>query len=158
MISYLTRLNLYLKWFGIFKIPLVFFVNPKILQCNDHLIRVKIRLGRKTRNHLGSMYFGVLATGADVTGGILAMSIAQRKQQKISMVFKSVAGEFLKRPEHDVEFVCKDTQLIESMLDESKETGQRINKDIEVIATCPETFQSEPVARFTLTLSIKHLG
>lgn len=154
---YLTKLNLYLKWFGFFRIPLIFFVNPKIIQLDDELIRVKIKLNRKTKNHLNSMYFGVLATGADITGGMLAMAIAQRKKQKISMAFKSVSGEFIKRPEHDVEFDCKDVQLIDAMLDESKLTGQRINKVIQIVATCPKKSLQEPIAKFALTLSIKHL-
>ncbi len=46
------------------------------------------------------MYFEiVLAVGADVAGGFLAMSKSQQQGEKISLAFKEVTGNFLKRPE-----------------------------------------------------------
>jgi hypothetical protein len=41
------------------------------------------------------------------------------------------------------------------MLLTSEQEQRRVNKDVNIIATCPETFGSEPVATFVLTLSIK---
>ena len=47
--------------------------NPKIVQISDESLEIKIRLNRRTKNHLNSMYFGTLSIGADITGGFLAM-------------------------------------------------------------------------------------
>ena len=59
--------------FGILKIPVLFFLKPRVLQVDIEKTEVMIKLNRKTKNHLGSMYFGVLAAGADVAGGLLAL-------------------------------------------------------------------------------------
>ena len=72
-ISQKLKANFFIKILGFTKIPLMLFCNPKIIEFDDEKVIVKIRLKRKTKNHLGSMYFGVLAVGADVTGGFLAM-------------------------------------------------------------------------------------
>lgn len=148
-------MNLFLKLFGIRKVPLIAFVNPKIVECNPSRVAVKIKLNRRTKNHLNSMYFGALAIGADIAGGFLAMFIADHRKLKISLAFKAVTAEFIKRPERDVLFTCEDGELIEKMIVQSMDDGSRINQEVNIIATCPESFGTEPVATFTLTLSIK---
>ena len=69
--------------------------------------------------------------------------------------FKDVQGEFLKRPEADVQFDCAAGEEIDAMIDESLATGQRVNRPIQVVATCPSLNGDEAMARFVLTLSIK---
>jgi len=101
------------------------------------------------------MYFGVLTVGADVAGGFLAMNKAKESGHNISLAFKHVEGEFLKRPEADVVFTCKDGDLIDDMLSEAINSGDRINNTVKIIATCPAISAEEIMARFYLTLSIK---
>ena len=101
------------------------------------------------------MYFGALAVGADVAGGFLAMSKASNQGEKISLAFKGVKAEFLKRPEADVHFVCHDGDVIDRMLQQTLETGERVNQDVRITALCPTLHESEPMAQFDLTLSIK---
>ena len=67
--------NLFLKAFAAFKIPLILFLNPTILQLDENIVRVRIKLSRRSKNHHGSMYFGSLAVGADVAAGALAMKL-----------------------------------------------------------------------------------
>jgi len=55
---------------------------------SDSKLEIKIKLNRRTKNHLNSMYFGVLAVGADVTGGFLAMNYIQASKSKINLIFK----------------------------------------------------------------------
>ena len=153
----LTKMNIFLKLFGLSKVPLIAYVNPKIIACDGQKVVVKIKLNRKTKNHLNSMYFGALAIGADISGGFLAAQIANEKKIRMSLAFKSMQADFLKRPEKDVLFTCLDGELIQQMLAESQETKKRINKDVNIVATCPDTFGDEPVATFILTLSIKVL-
>ena len=79
--SNLFKTNLYLKTFGFFKIPLIFYVNPKVILLNSEEIKVAIPLNRRTRNHYGSMYFGALAVGADISVGLFAMSLVKKAAQ-----------------------------------------------------------------------------
>src|SRR4051812_37497364 len=102
------RETLVLRSFGFFKIPLLFFVSPSVVELTDEKCVVKIPLNRRTRNHLGSMYFGTLAIGADCAGGLIAMRLIQAEKAKVSLVFKDFKAEFLKRPEGDVHFTSED--------------------------------------------------
>jgi acyl-coenzyme A thioesterase PaaI-like protein len=66
----LGKMRLLLRLMGLFQIPLLAFVKPRILVINDEKCVVKIRNRRRVKNHLKSMYFGALCVGADVAGGL----------------------------------------------------------------------------------------
>ena len=100
------------------------------------------------------MYFGVLAVGADVTGGFLAMNYIQASKSKINLIFKDFHADFLKRAEDDVHFVCEDGIAIQNLVRDAEETGERQNLSVQIVATVPK-ISDEPVAKFILTLSIK---
>ncbi|MBL4831473.1 MAG: DUF4442 domain-containing protein [Aliivibrio sp.] len=151
----LFKSNLMLKMFGFFKVPLIFWCKPKIIAMDEQTLAVKIPLLRRNKNHLNSMYFGVLAVGADVAGGFLAFHKANNCGRKISLAFKDFDAKFLKRPEADVVFTCSEGQVIDQMLTETFHSKERINKPVQIVATCPSISGDEPVALFTLMLSIK---
>ena len=89
---------------GLVKIPIIGFVKPKLIELNDEKARVKIRLRRRTKNHLNSMYFGALAVGADVAAGLHAFYFAGKMGKKVSFAFKGMSVEFLMRAESSVVF------------------------------------------------------
>ena len=149
-----TRENLALRWFGLTKIPLLLYVGASVIDVSPQHMVVRIPLRRRTKNHLGSMYFGVLCAGADCAGGILAMSLIRRQPERISLVFKDFNAEFLKRAEGDVDFCCTQGKEITGLVARAAASGERVERQIEVIATVP-TLSDEPVARFKLTLSLK---
>lgn len=93
--------------------------------------------------------------GADVAGGFMAMSKAEQRGEQISLAFKEVEGKFLKRPEADVHFICRDGDLIDQMLDKTIATGERVNQEVSITAICPTLHGDEPMAEFKLTLSVK---
>jgi len=72
LISGLRKINLYLSLLSFWKIPLLFYCRPRIISIDDTTIKVKIKLKRKVKNHLGSMYLGALTIGADITSGYFA--------------------------------------------------------------------------------------
>ena len=149
------KANMALRLFAWRYIPVIGFCAPVIEEMNAKALRIRIPLGWRTRNHLGSMYFGALATGADLVGGLLVMEKGRARRKKVHFAFKDVQGEFLKRPEGDVQFDCAAGEAIDAMIDESLATGLRINRPIQVVATCPSLNGDEAMARFVLTLSIK---
>ncbi|MBL4624314.1 MAG: hypothetical protein JKY42_04140 [Flavobacteriales bacterium] len=155
MFSPLFKANLRLSAFTFWKIPMVFFCRPKILQQDDIRTVVKIKLRRKTKNHLNSMYFGVLAVGADITGAFTAFDKAQAMGKPVSLAFKDFHADYYMRAVGDVYFTCDDGKLIDKMLAETFETGERVNKPVTVTARCPD-ISDDDVAKFTLTLSLKY--
>ena len=140
--------------FGLTRIPLIFYCRPKVVSISNARLEVKIKFNRRTKNHLNSMYFGVLSVGADVTGGFLAMKFIQESQSRISLIFKDFHADFLKRAEGDVHFICEDGAEIKDLINVAEETGERQNLPLKITATVP-SISNEPVAKFILTLSIK---
>ena len=140
--------------FGLMRIPLIFFCRPKVVSISDTKLEVKIKLNRRTKNHLNSMYFGVLSVGADVTGGFLAMKLIRNNQSRISLIFKDFHADFLKRAEGDVHFICEDGLAIKNLVEVVEQTGERQNLPLHITATVP-SISNETVAEFILTLSLK---
>lgn len=144
-----------LRAFGLLKIPMLFFVAPQVVEMTDERCIVKVKLRRRTRNHLGSMYFGVLAAGADCAGGLIAMRFIRRQDSRISLIFKDFHADFLKRAEGDVLFTCTEGKAVENLVLRVAETGIRESMPVPIVATVPSKFGEQAVARFTLTLSLK---
>jgi acyl-coenzyme A thioesterase PaaI-like protein len=150
-----VRNTAYLRAFGLFKVPLIFFTRPTVVELGDRRAIVRIPFLRRNRNHLGSMYFGVLCTGADCAGGIMAMRAIERSGKDVSLIFKDFKAEFLKRAEGDVHFTCEDGEAVSAFVDKVVASGERMNMPVHVVATVPSRMGTEPVARFELTLSLK---
>lgn len=147
--------TLFVQLFGLTKVPMIFFVGPRVLKMDDAECIIKIPLNRRTKNHLNSMYFGVLSTGADIAGGLVAMNEIKNSKQKISLSFKDFHAEFLKRAHGDVHFVCKDIPAIKSFVAKVCSSSERHQMPVNISAYVPSINPNEEVARFTLTLSLK---
>ncbi len=137
------------------KVPMMSYAGITPITVNETYCVVKIPLCEKTKNHLNSMYFGALAVGADGAGGVLALYHIFVSRKNISLVFKDFSAEFLRRPEADVYFTCRDGSAIAKAIQETLETEERVNIPLTIIATTPTLSGDEPVAKFILTLSLK---
>jgi len=144
--------RLLLKIYFATKIPMIFFCKPKIIKSSTEKVVVKIPFMRRNKNHLGSMYFGALSVGADLSAGLLAVNCIRRKKSKAKLVFKDFTADFLKRPLSDVYFEAtnKDSS-IDKLVEENINSAKRVSFPINVKAIC----DNEIVATFTLTTSIK---
>jgi len=141
-----------LFFLGLIKIPVIGFVRPKLMYVDDDSMEVKIRLSRRTKNHLNSMYFGALTVGADVAVGIHAFYFTEQLGSKVSLAFKGIKGEFHKRAESHVTFKSLQGKLIRKALADSKKKEERINVPIEVTAVDEN---NEVVATFEMLLSLR---
>ena len=153
--SQARKATFFIRIFGFLKVPLIFYCKPKVLSISEEKVEVKISLNRRTKNHVNSMYFGVLALGADVTGAMIAMDIIKKSNYKINLLFKDFHADFLKRAEGDVHFVCNDGNKIKSLIQEVISKGERCNTTVNVNAFVPSKFKDDPIAKFMLTLSLK---
>ena len=145
-----------MKWnlflLGKLKIPMLSYTGVKLIELNDNEAKVSIKLKRRTKNHLNSMYFGALAVGADVAGGIHAFYYAEKMNKKISFAFKGMNAQFIKRAETDCFFVSNDGKKVEAAVLLSIKTQERVNETTKVIAY---NFANEVVAEFEMIVSIK---
>lgn len=146
--------TLFIRAFALRYIPMIGYCRPSVIELSEERVEIKIPLTRKTKNHWGSMYFGALAVGADIAGGFLAMHIIRERKTKVSLVFKDFKAEFLKRPMGDVHFISSQGAGIKELVEQAIASGERVSMPVEVTAVVPSE-SSEPVAKMTVTLSLK---
>jgi hypothetical protein len=114
-----------------------------------------VPLNWRTKNHFKCLYIGAYAVGADVAGGLLAMQVA--RGQNVGLIFKDLQADFIARGESDVVFTCEEGAAIRAAVDHAGKTGERVNLPVRIVATAPATRGDKPVAKLTLTLSLKRL-
>jgi len=147
--------TIYVRLFGLIKVPLIFYVSPQVIKLDDNECEVKIPLSRKTKNHLNSMYFGVLCTGADIAGGLVAMNEIEKSGKKIALSFKDFKADFLKRAHGDVHFRCTQSKEIKKFVQDVIQSKERMNFPVQIEAVVPSKPEDGVVATFVLTLSLK---
>ena len=147
--------SLFLTFYGWAKIPLIGFCSPKVIEASDQRTVLKIKLGYRTRNHLGVMYFGALAIGSELCIAMLAVKKIKESGERIDFLFKDYKADFLKRAEGDVHFICEEAQTVVDQINEAKTSFQRINRTMTAYAIVPSISSTEKIATFSLTLSVK---
>ncbi|MEY3237552.1 MAG: hypothetical protein RI883_1653 [Bacteroidota bacterium] len=98
------------------------------------------------------MYFGALAVGADIAGGIHVFYFAELSNLKVSFAFKGMKADFIKRAESDILFESNQGEIVRNAINLSAETGERVNETINVIALDQN---QEIVATFEMIVSVK---
>lgn len=137
------------------QIPMIRWITPRVVRCDDSGGEIEIPLNRRTHNHMGSMYVGVMAAGADLAGGYVAFRQMVNMGKMTRLLFKDLKADFLRRAEGGpVRFICDEGPAIRDQVQEALDTGERVNRAFEVIAKVPKV-SDDPVARFTMTLSLK---
>ena len=141
---------------GWFRIRMIAFSRPRITELTTDRIVIRIPLNRRTRNHVGSMYFGALNIGADLAAGFMAYYFARKTGLTILPVFSRLEASYLKRADGDVYFRCSSGDEILEMLEHCISSPDRITRDLKVTAYLNDPEESV-VAEFTLGLSIKSM-
>jgi hypothetical protein len=151
------RETLALRLWAFSKIRLISYVRTRVVDVTDERCEICVPLSWRTRNHLRSMYFGALCIGADAAAALIGLKASRKAGGRVAVIFKDMQAEFVKRAEADVHFACEQGREISELIAKADATGERQNLTIHVVATVPKLFGTEPVARFTLTLSVKRL-
>jgi hypothetical protein len=144
--------------FALARVPLLLLIRPRVWLLNDSECRLLIPLSLFSKNHVRSMYIAVLTAGADVTSGLLALHHVKKTHQPIVPIFKHLSAEFLRRPDGATLFTCRDGAAIGQLVTRAAQTGERVEKPVEVEVTLANDATHTPVARFTMTLSLKRRG
>ena len=133
--------TLSIRLLGWTKIPLLASVRPTVVELDPERCVIRIPLRRWSRNHLGSMYFGALAIGADIAGGLLAVEQIRKAGAKVSLAFKSFRAEG-----------AKVRDLVARTLASEERLGEMVR--IQAAVRLPDG-SYDPVAEFTLELTLK---
>ena len=149
------KYNIYLWYFGLTQVRLIHYCRPKIFDITEDGVTLLMPLDRRTRNHVKSMYIGAMVVGVDMVAGFTAMLKIRELKRNVILIFKDLKANFFKRAEGDVHYICTEGKAIEAAVAKTIQTGERVNLPVVVIATVPDKFGNEPVAEFTITLSMK---
>ena len=150
----LMKETLWVRLLGL-RIPGLLFCSPRVLELDAEGCAVGIPLGWRTKNHLGSMYFAVLCAGADLAAGLNAFQLIREQHPTVNLIFADVKAQFLKRADGDVVFRSRQGKQIAEAMAQTERTGERVTFPVEIVATVPSKSGDEPVAKFTLGLSLK---
>jgi hypothetical protein len=144
-----------LFFYTLFKIPLVAFCFPRVVESSDTKTVLKIPLSYRTKNHLNVMYFGALNIGAELCIAMVAVKKIQESKERIDFLFKDYKVNFLKRAEGDVHFICEEASVVVDQIKEATQSAERINRTIHAYAIVPSKSPAEKIAEFELTLSVR---
>ncbi len=140
--------------FSVFKIPALAFITPRVLEMSETRNVVRVRLDMRTRNHLGVMYFGALAMGAELSIALRAIQAIQDSGKKIDFIFKDFQADFLKRADGHVNFVCEEGAGVAELIAQAAASSDRLSKTFSGYAFVPSVSE-ESVMKYKLTLSVK---
>ncbi len=147
--------TLFLRAFTFWNIPLIWWVRPSVIEAGKNKTIVQIKLNRRTKNHLNSMYFGSIVIGSELVVALKAVQAIFESKQKVDFVFKDFSINCLKRAEGDVHFICEQGESVEALVHQCIQSGVRETKTYEGYAIVPSKDPNEKVATFTVTLSVK---
>lgn len=151
-----TQSTWFLRTLGLYKIPILAFVWPKVIELNDHRSELKIPLCYRTQNHLNVMYFGALCVGAEAVVATHVVHEINKTGQRIDFLFKDFKAEFLKRAEADVHFVCDVGEAVRALVQKAANSTERCTETFQSYAITPSKTGDEKVAIFNITLSVKN--
>lgn len=149
------RNTAFLRLFTFWNIPLIWWIRPSVLEMGPSRTVIEIKLGRRTRNHLRSMYFGAIAIGSELVVATKAVHAIHQSKKKVDFVFKDFKIDFLKRAEGDVHFICDSGIDVTKLVEKTIATGERESQTFTGYAIVPSKDPNEKIVTFEVTLSVK---
>jgi acyl-coenzyme A thioesterase PaaI-like protein len=151
LIKQTAMIRLYTWW----NIPLLWWVRPTIIENSKQRAVFMLPLSRRTKNHLGVMYFGALAMGAEAAVALKAVKVILDSGEPVDYIFKDFSANFHKRAEGDVHFICEEGPGVEALVAKAIQSGQRESQTFHSYGIVPAKSTTEKVAEFSVTLSVK---
>ncbi len=149
----LKKLNRFIRALSLFKVPLLGICRPQVLELTQDIARVKLPFEFLTKNHLGSMYFGALAMGAELSIAIRLLDRMRKEKVPISFIFKDFQCTFLKRAESPVHFVTEQVRIIDDLINLAMAEAERQNGTFEGYALSEKN--QEKLMTYKITISMK---
>lgn len=149
------RNTAFLRLFTFWNIPLIWWIRPTVLEMGTSRTVIEIKLQRRTRNHLKSMYFGAIAIGSELVVATKAVQAIHESKRKVDFVFKDFKIDFLKRAEGDVHFICDSGAAVTQLVQKAIASGERETQTFQGYAIVPSKDPQEKIVTFDVTLSLK---
>ena len=112
--------------FLMFKLPAAWIAGVRVKEITDEKAVVTARHKWINQNPFQSMYFAVLAMGAELSTGILVMKKIQESNRNTSMLVTHIEADFTKKARGKIRFVCEEGNLIDEKIKRAVETGEGV--------------------------------
>jgi len=116
--------------FLLFRLPAAWIAGVRLKEITQNKAVVTAKHRWINQNPFGSMYFAVLAMGAELSTGILVMQKIQDTRKPISMLVTGTQAEFTKKARGRIRFVCEDGDVIDRKIQETLQTGEGVQFDL----------------------------
>jgi len=116
--------------FLLFKLPSAWISGVRLQTIDDDKAIVTAKHRWINQNPFRSMYFAVLAMGAELSTGILVMKKIQDSGKQISMLVTGTQAQFTKKARGRIRFVCEEAGLIDNVINQTIQTGEGVQFDL----------------------------
>jgi len=134
------------------KLPLGLLAGLRVTHVDAESCSASVRYRWMTTNPFRSTYFAALAMAAEMSTGVLGLSLVQAAPEPVSILIVGMTGEFVKKATDVTTFTCRDGRAVQEAVMQAVETGQGVTVQTETVGT---NRAGEVVARFTFTWSFK---
>lgn len=141
-----------MKLYMLRHLPLGFFTGLKILELDKNKAVVSVPFKYLNKNPFRSVYFAVLSMAAELSSGILALSVLHEINAPVSMLVLNMKADFLKKAKTKITFSCNDGEKITKTVEKCIKSGE--GEIIEVHTSGYDT-NGEKVADFQFTWTFK---
>ena len=148
------KLSWMIRLLSFLKVPLLGFCLPKVVELNSNSASVQINRWWLTSNHVGSMYFGALAMGAELSVATQLLKQMFGDRAPVTFIFKDAQFRFLSRAENHVIFRTDEVARVSELVAESLEAKDRRDKTISGYAYTIND-PSKKIMEYEITLSVK---
>ena len=151
-----VRNTLVLRAFAFSRIPLIYHLRPTVEQLDDERCVVRLRLGRRTEKplHQGHVLRRSVHRGRSRLRADDGPAGAGQWPQD-QLLVPGLPGGFSQDRLRRHFFTFEDADKARDLVRRASESFERVDDTLSVVATVPDKYGDEPVARFELTLSLK---
>ena len=94
------------KLFLFLKLPMAFLAGIKLKELSNNHALLQMKYKYLNKNLFGSIYFACLSMAGELASGMLAASIAYKRNPKLSMLVVGVKIKFIKKVVGVISFEC----------------------------------------------------
>ncbi len=141
-----------MKLYMLKHLPLGFFTGLRVLELDKNKAVVSVPFKYLNKNPFKSVYFAVLSMAAELSSGILALSLVLENEVPVSMLVLNMKADFLKKAKTKITFSCNDGEKIAKAIEKCLFT-----KEGEIVDVQTSGFDTdgEKVAEFQFTWTFK---
>lgn len=112
------------KWFSLFKLPLVFLSGIRLRSIQEGFSIVDVRYKWINQNPFRSMFWAVQGMAAELATGVLLLDVIQKKKVNISMLLTQTEASFTKKATGKITFKCMQGAQAKLLVEQAIESGQ----------------------------------